>query len=260
MTPKTTITRLSPLLLLALGACSQSTPPQDISGTLALTTFSSTPTAVRAVHGGKVVVETPVAPDGKFHLRLPARSAYHLEVAADQGKPTVVFPDAAGGMRTGFYVGAKGKPFDMGTLRHMGSPAGQTYAFPPAEMVCEDGHDPATGAVCVDDDAGKDNHCGDRGGDDDGDGQGEHGSTGGGKTGAGGADSENVATDEAVVADHNLPGTMGCDDGETDDQGEHKGAGGGDGQDAYHGAGGAGGACEGEHHGAGGAGVTAPPQ
>ena len=165
MTPKTTMTRLSPLLLLALGACSSSSAPQDVSGTLALTTFSSTPTAVRAMRGGKVAVEAPVGADGSFHLRLPAHAAYHLEVAADRGKPTVVFPRAAGGTQTGFYVGGNGQPFDMGTLRNMGSPAAQTYAFDHGDMACKDGHEPATGAVCVDDDNERDgaNHqCGER--------------------------------------------------------------------------------------------------
>jgi hypothetical protein len=205
---------LRTLPLFALVACAGPDRPQVVTGQVALSTFPAQPTAVRALHGGRVVAEQLLGADGRFRLSLPAHGNYHLEVVAPQGRPVVAFPRRTGKVETGFHVGTGSRPYGVGTLRYVGDPRAQTFVFAlsaaPAAADCQAG-----GAVCVNDEGqgdnnqegvdepdGNNNQCGvdEPNGDNN-------------QAGTDEPDGENVATDQAVVGDFNLPATLGCDDG-----------------------------------------------
>lgn len=225
-------------LALAIGACSSQTSDQVVSGQLSLSSFPANVTTVRAVQGGVVVVEQPVAADGRFSLALPPGSGYRIEFATDSSSPTLVFPRQAGTIDSSFTVAKGGAPFDLGMVHYIGDPATHNYAYGPGpssdgdNSQCEDGIDPNTGDVCVDDNDDEGASCGNDTGDsetadgtdtgdsetadgtDTGDGEATDGTdTGDGET-ADGTDNADTPGD-AAVADHNLPSSVGCG-GETD--------------------------------------------
>jgi hypothetical protein len=236
---KTVVVRLLPHvmpLLLLLGACTSPDAPQTITGKVALSTFPARPTGIQAVRAGKVVAQTSLATDGSFRMDLPAHAAYHLELVTPGSRPVLVFPRRkTGKVETGFWVGVGKRPYGMGTVRLVGDPTVQTFRFnqavapepvdpmepgdppkPPGAPECEDGIDPTTKAVCVNDEGDGDKNqdgldqavtatataeavCGVD--EPNGDNSAEA---------AAQAVEENVTTDNAVVADFNVPPVLGC--------------------------------------------------
>lgn len=237
-------------VVVAAAACQGSPAPQVVSGTVALSSFPTPVAVARAVQAGRPVVESPVAADGGFSLTIPAGRGYRIEFAASSGGPALVFPRHAGGVTASFDVRGNGAPFDLGAVRYIGDPASWTFAFAsttPGDtdtLQCEDGIDLATGAACVDDGAEElGGQC------EEGDGEGgDHECVDGIDPATGawcdGGPAANPANDptetgcsdgvdpvtglpcvagdeeglpsEAAVADHNLPASIGCGDGEDD--------------------------------------------
>lgn len=222
----------------ALAACSASSPgEQTIKGQTALSTFPAALTEVQALRGATVVSHAPVASDGTFSLSLAPGNGYQIQFLRADGQVAMVFPRSAGSVDSRFDIRAVEKPFNLGKVRYIGDPATQTYAFNTVgstssaltssnadtdDVQCEDGIDPTTGAVCVDDeddegagaceeDGDADNvNCED----------GIDPATGlecdGGPTANADDGTEDSAEDdgatpsEAAVPDHNLPAAMGC--------------------------------------------------
>lgn len=228
--------RALPVFALALaGGCASQTSPQVVSGRVDATTFPATVTTAQVLRAGQVVAEAPVAADGSFSLTIPAGANYHIAFASATGKPGLVFPRSVGTIDVSFAVRGGGAPFDLGMVRYVGDPTGHTYVYNAApadgdDIECEDGIDPNTGAVCVDDDDegagscegdGDDSNCEDgidpaTGAECDG---GPSANTDGGAEEADGETEDDAVPGEAAVADHNLPASVGCgeDDEESDD-------------------------------------------
>ena len=208
-----------PALLLA--ACSASPAPQVVVGRVAPTAFPYPVDTVRAVRAGRTVVEAPIAADGGFSIAIPAGERYRLEFAAAGHRAGLVFPRQLGTLDVTFNVRGHQALFDLGAVRYIGDPASHTYkTTTSADGECQDGTDPTTGAVCVDDneDGGS---CADDGGVNC-----ENGidpATGlecdGGPaanqdngTEADGEDPTDDGPTDGAVADHNLPSAIGCGD------------------------------------------------
>lgn len=224
--------RALPVFATALvGACATPTTPQTISGRVDASTFPSTVTRAQVLRGGQIVTESPIAADGSFILTVPAGSRYLIVFAGPAGQPGLVFPRSAGSLDVSFDVRGGSTPFDLGTVRYVGDPTQQTYAYrsPAAsdgDVECEDGVDPNTGAVCVDDDDdegagsgscesgdGDDVNCEDgidpaTGAECDG---GPAANQDDGTEADAGESAEDEVPGDAAVADHNLPSSIGCD-------------------------------------------------
>ncbi|MCA9617898.1 MAG: hypothetical protein KC731_02685 [Myxococcales bacterium] len=195
------------LVALTVMGCSStpSSPTQTVRGQAAVSSFPSTIEEVRVDHGGVTVASSAVDAQGHFELAIPIGSGYRLSFVTSNDV-ALVFPRSGGSMDSQFDVEAAGTAFDLGMVRYLGDPKTTQYAFsgtseaPGSE--CEDGIDPTTGFVCVDDDqvegCGEGNDTEDNGAD-----------------GEVGDDSSTVTL--AAVADHNLPSTMGCAEGEDHD-------------------------------------------
>ena len=147
-----------------------------LTGTVSQATFPAAVTTVKALVGTKTIAEAPIAADGTFALTLPKGTRYRLELAHGGGSTLLVFPRSAGTIGHTFDVLAAAGAFELGTVRFIGDPAGKSYHYltsAPANAAasnsaaeetdgatdgdnvqCEDGIDPTTGAVCVDDDGG----------------------------------------------------------------------------------------------------------
>jgi hypothetical protein len=203
-----------------------------VKGHLALDTFPAAPSEIRFLQAGEIKGSASVASDGGFSLTIPEGKAYVLEIGTADSSPGVVFPRQTGHIDALFDVRASGGTFDLGSIRYVGAPGLQTFAFvasaaaDPDNVECEDGIDANTGAVCVDDDTK------DEGGacEDDGN-EGENSTEANtvecdngidANTGAPCVDAEVIdpLPSEAAVAEHNLPEALGCD---VEQEGEHEG-------------------------------------
>jgi hypothetical protein len=217
--PKIRVKSLLLLPLLVATACANSDGrqpgTQPVVGKLVQQSFAGPVTSVRAQRAGAPAIVASVAPDGGFTLVLGAGRGYHIDFLRAGAGARLVLPRQAGALAWSFDVRGGGASFDLGAVRYLGSPTGQTFAFTPATTVrtaalasaasemdsvaCEDGKD-ASGAVCVDDQEGEQDKCGE------------------GSTGAGGSAFQTEADDsapEAAVAEHNVPSAIGCaDEGE----------------------------------------------
>jgi hypothetical protein len=221
---------LLPALLLA--ACS-SAPPQVVTGRVDNTTFPYAVDTVSAVRVGKTVVSAPIAADGSFSIAIPAGSRYRLEFAATGGRAGLVFPRTLGTLDTTFDVRGHQAAFDLGAVRFVGDPASHTYktvAAPAdgADGECENGIDPSTGAVCVDDEEDGGSCEASDGGIDCQDGidpatgqecDGGPAANQDDGTEADGEDPTDDAPTEGAVADKNLPSAIGCGDEEDGEEG-----------------------------------------
>ena len=238
-------------LALAASATACNSPDQVVAGQLAVNSFPAPVTSVRVVQNGRTVVEQSVSADGRFSVSVPPGAGYRIEFAAAAGAPALVFPRRAGAVDSTFRVQRGGAPFDLGMVHYIGDPAGQTYSYGPGvdsgdtdDVECEDGIDPATGDVCVDDDDDEGASCEADDGDDD-DVECEDGvdaNTGlpcdDGDDDAADTDADDVECedgvdantglpcdddddgelpDEAAIADHNLPSSVGCGEEDDDD-------------------------------------------
>lgn len=167
------------VLALVATACGSGAPARlaTSSGALALSgrvdaaSFPLAATEVRALRGNQVVARAPVGLDGAFVLSVPAGVRYRLDFAYGPAAARLVFPRAAGAIDSAFDVTGDGA-FDLGTVRYVGDPTTHTFRYRTTtgaltdgaaagtpdgdtdDVECEDGIDPATGAICVDDDGG----------------------------------------------------------------------------------------------------------
>jgi hypothetical protein len=225
--------------------CGSTPGSQVVSGRVEQSTFSSTVDRITVTGAGKVVAETQVQADGSFTITIPPGSGYHLNFSASSARTGLINPRKDGTLGATFAVRGNGAAFDLGTVRYIGDATTHVYTQAPApgatgDGECENGIDPTTNAVCVDDAAdGESCNADDGETNDDGTADGETADDGApdGETaddGAGGANDEEAnddngdgVPDQAAVADRNLPPTMGCGDqggdhqNEGDEQGEH---------------------------------------
>lgn len=257
---------------LSLSACPKPQAPavQTFKGQLALSGFPATVNEVRIVKGDKVVAHAPVATDGRFSISQQAGQGYQLQFADANGQSVLVFPRASGNLDSSFAIAGATKPFDFGKVIYVGDPSQNTFHFKsggaaPAtdtdqdNVECEDGIDPATGAVCVDDVDDEGAACGDANNDtaeasDEAstdpasdtdnieceDGVDPSGAACANQDDASEADTEAAGSEEdsasagksgipsaAAVPEHNIPATVGCateqdtDNVEQEQQGEH---------------------------------------
>lgn len=159
---KISLVPLIALSLLVFVACGAPTPgTQTVSGTAALETFPTPPNSVRAV-SSSVVIEVPLLADGAFSLDLPTGQKYKIEFTGASSPSSLVMPRNTGTVDSVFLVRASSAPFDLGTVRYIGDPSSATFHFTTRaadtsgdsdtdQYECEDGVDPNTGEVCVDD-------------------------------------------------------------------------------------------------------------
>ncbi len=248
-------------LLVAFGlmACSGAMyerPVQTIEGQVDVFSFVDAPTAVEVLRAGKVVSSTPIAADGRFSLYVSPGNGYSIQFKSAQSTVGLVFPRSAGKIDTRFDLLGRTAPFNLGKIVFIGDPTANSYLFkssgagvlkindPSGEDVeyeCEDGIDPATGAVCVDDEddegavcENNDENEGENANDQDGDDvnceDGIDPATGlecDGGPDANTQDDDGDGEDgalpaEAAAAEHNLPATVGCqDDNENEDEGDN---------------------------------------
>jgi hypothetical protein len=220
----------------ACGSGSSGATPQVVSGKAALSTFPQGVDTVRAVRSGQVIATAPVASDGSFAIQIPAGTGYRIELAAGASRAGLVFPRKAGTVDKTFNVRSSGAPFDLGAVRYVGDPTSHTYAFgassAAAAVGCENGVDPATGAVCVDDAEGGGSctatdadsvQCENGidpvtgapcdGGPDANPNDGSNSETTDGNETSGTEDTAGAPAD-AAVADKNLPSAVGCNEGD----------------------------------------------
>lgn len=207
--------------LLSLAACGGSPAPQVVVGRVATTSFPYPVDTVRAVRGGRTVAEAPVAGDGAFSIAIPAGDGYRLELAAAGGRAGLVFPRQLGTIERTFNVRGHQAPFALGAVRYLGDPASHTYKTTTgADGECQDGTDPATGAVCVDDHEDGGSCADDSGGNcengiDPATGLACDGGPAANQDDGTEADGETPTDDgptDGAVADHNLPSAIGCGD------------------------------------------------
>lgn len=220
-----------PVLLVA--ACGSNTP-QTVTGRVAAASFPYPVETVRAVRAGRSVVAAPVAGDGSFSIDIPSGSRYRLEFAAADGRSGLVFPRQLGTIDVTFDVRGHQAPFDLGAVRYLGDPATHTYKTTTGggagggDGECEDGVDPSSGAVCVDDEETSGTCESQDGGDcedgiDPATGAECDGGPAANQDDGAEADGEDPADDApaaGAVADRNLPAAIGCDeedDGESND-------------------------------------------
>jgi hypothetical protein len=268
-------------------ACAAPSGPQVVTGKVDQASFASPIGSVRVVRSGWVIARSTVAADGTFQLVIPRGRSYRIAFVPQVAVPSafrpltrlrlgagisnsgLVFPRQDGRVGIRFSVFAGARSLDLGTVRHIGDATTRQFLFsaslnPPNASGtgdsgdCEDGVDPATGAMCVDDQQGGDQE-GESCGGDDGDGDHQDGDHHDGQcengldavTGAACADGNDDHADltvdqgdmedgdhaacqngaspdgascapddgdtqiqgDAVVAEHNLPESIGCSAG-----------------------------------------------
>jgi hypothetical protein len=160
-----------PLVVLGCSSKDSGGAPTEstVRGTLALSTFSATPTGIQAIDENGAKITGKLAADGSFSLVLPKDHTYRLVVTTASASEPIVFPRTTGKLDTTFRMSGGGAAVALGSVRHYDSaPAGgfmsvgtskQLRSSEPApaegdgDGECEDGVDAATGAACVDDDA-----------------------------------------------------------------------------------------------------------
>ncbi|MCA9489063.1 MAG: hypothetical protein KC621_04055 [Myxococcales bacterium] len=204
------------------GATGTSSSALTLTGRVEQTGFESPATTVRATRAGSPAVEAPIASEGSFSIALPAGVGYSVDFLSANKASALVFPRSSGKIGRGFDVSGSGA-FDLGVVRRIGDPAQHQFRFVSAGAAlsndagtpsdgdgeCEDGIDPSTGAVCVDEDAATDGACERQ------DGDVESADDSGADVEADDdteSDDDGAAATDAVVADHNLPSSVRCPD------------------------------------------------
>jgi hypothetical protein len=193
---------LAPVALFALACAGRaaSTPETHVSGTVALTTYPTTPHTIVATNEKGTALSAPLAANGSFSMALPKGHKYRLAVATSAGAVPIVFPRTSGSLDAAFSVKSKGGVVGLGTVHYLASapPGGFKVASANAATPA-----PSSGADCQD--CANDDHevsCSD--------GQQGH------DDGAGGATDANDHADanqEMSLAEHNAPDDVeGCDD------------------------------------------------
>jgi hypothetical protein len=219
------------ILVAAIGlvtiGCGASPGSQTVSGRVAQQTFASPVDQVSVIKAGASVVAAPVAPDGAFTIVIPPGSGYRIELSSAATRAGLVSPRSTGTLDATFAIRGKAAPFDLGTVRYIGNPTTTIFkqtggGTGDGDGECEDGIDPTTNAVCVDDNEEEGGSCqGDDGetNDDveDGTPDGETDDDGIEDGTPDGETEDDGAPADAAVADHNLPNALGCDDGEQQD-------------------------------------------
>lgn len=179
---------LSLLAVALASACASQGAPQVVTGNAQVATFPNGVSRVRALRAGEVVAEAVVGAGGAFSLTIPVGVQTNIDFVSRPGPVGLVFPRSTGTIEVSFDVRGGGSPFDLGAVRYVGDPTGHTYHYGPTpaggggdgsagdgesgdgggDGECEDGIDPSTGAVCVDDEGDGGDSCeGDDGGEGD---------------------------------------------------------------------------------------------
>lgn len=204
-------------ILIALGLVTigcGSSEPQVVSGRVAQNTFTVPIDHVAVIQAGSTVTQAPVAADGAFTLSIPTGSGYRIELSSAASRAGLVSPRTSGTLDKTFTVRGHTAAFDLGAVRYIGDPTMKVFkqtgtTTGDGDGECEDGIDPTTNAVCVDDAEEGAQTC---------DGETNDGETNDNGTEDGTNDGE-TADDgpaDAAVADHNLPSAIGCDGGDGD--------------------------------------------
>ncbi len=208
-------------LALALFGCGDNVVGQTVAGRVDHGTFGSVVDEVKVLQHGVTVNEAPVTADGTFSVYVPAGTKMALHFGTTVEQLALVAPRSTGTVDLTFSV-VGGGTFDLGMIRRFDQPLTRAYKHGPAGETasgeCENGMD-ASGAVCVEDD--EQQSC--DGENDDGDHQDE------GDNGDAESDDDGPMTSASVagaVAEHTVPATMGCDDGndhqnEGEEEGDH---------------------------------------
>ena len=111
----------------AAAACTTraTAPESTLTGTVALTTFSATPSAVAARDESGRVARAPVDVQGRFVLPLPKAHTYRLSVEVTDQSIPVVFPRPSGSLDATFVLETNGASIALGRVRyHASAPAG----------------------------------------------------------------------------------------------------------------------------------------
>ncbi|PKN47771.1 MAG: hypothetical protein CVU59_01660 [Deltaproteobacteria bacterium HGW-Deltaproteobacteria-17] len=248
-------------LLFAFGlmACSGAMyerPVQTIEGQIDVYSFVDAPTTVEVLRAGKVVSSTPIATDGRFTLYVSPGKGYSIQFKSPGSTVGLVFPRSTGAIDTRFDLLGRTAPFHLGKVVFIGDPTANSYLFKSSgagvlkingdnenegDYECEDGIDPATGAVCVDDEDDEGAMCEN---DDENEGENVNNQDGDdincedgidpatglecdGGPDANGQDDDGDNEDgelpaQAAAAEHNLPASVGCqDEDENEDDGDN---------------------------------------
>ncbi|MBU1070367.1 hypothetical protein KJ975_12435 [Myxococcota bacterium] len=220
------------LLLVAFGlmACSDAMyerPVQTIEGQVEVYSFMEAPTTVEVLRAGKIVSSTPIAADGRFTLYVSPGKGYSIQFTSSQSVVGLVFPRSVGTIDIRFDLLGRTAPFNLGRIVFIGDPTTNSFLFKSSgagvlkiddqndndgEYECEDGIDPATGAVCVDDeDEEGASVCENDDENDENDDE-----------NANNQDGDDELPTEASAAEHNLPASVGCqDEDENEDEGDN---------------------------------------
>ncbi|MBI5525821.1 MAG: hypothetical protein HY897_05760 [Deltaproteobacteria bacterium] len=209
---------------------------QTVSGALVQGTFPAPVDTARVMRGTSEITRTAVAADGTFQLNIPAGLGYSIEFVRTGGAAGLVFPRLNGTIAIAFEVKKAAAPFDLGKVRYIGDPHGRLFTVRHGlhkdtsageqnagadgdDVQCEDGLDPATGAVCVEDgDAQDEGVC-----DDGEEGEGEKDEGEGEKEKGDDADKDNVECENGV--DPNTGAACADDDSGEDEKAEAGGEG-----------------------------------
>ena len=196
------IASLAVLFALA-SACGKkaAAPETTLSGTAALTSYPSAPSAVLATDESGRSIRTSLGAAGAFSLTLPAGHKYKISVATAKGNVPLVFPRTGGALDGAFSVKSKGANVALGSVRYLARApvTGFTMATSPAGASganCENCADDHQDVSCEDGSQGHDDA----------------------ESSAAEAVDQADANQEMSVADHNAPdGVNGCDDNESND-------------------------------------------
>jgi hypothetical protein len=146
------------LAAFGIGCSSHPSRESTLQGSAALTSFSSTPTAVRASDETGRTTTAPVAPDGSFSVALARGHLYKVTFVTDAGEVPLVYPRQTGKLDATFLVRSNGAKVHLGAVRRLpNAPQGGFHALstqPPRELH-DDEVDDDQKVSCDDDRDGK---------------------------------------------------------------------------------------------------------
>ena len=153
---------LGAVLAVGCGTDDTGAREQALTGHLDQASFPYTVGSIDVVDGRGAVTTVPVDASGAFRAALRVGGRYQMRAAGMQGDATVIFPRASGKIDSWLAINHAGPAFDVGAVRFVGAMPTVSFkhvsnqqgdAADGDDVECEDGIDPNTGAVCVDDDA-----------------------------------------------------------------------------------------------------------
>jgi hypothetical protein len=110
---------------LATACTNPSARESTLRGTAALSTFSSSPTAVTARDEVGRVARATVDAQGRFSISLAKGHVYGVAVEAAGGSVPLVYPRVSGRLDATFVLKTNGAALDIGRIRHFaGVPSG----------------------------------------------------------------------------------------------------------------------------------------